>query len=26
LPQTPPLSWDDLMHDSVYQRSLERLP
>ena len=26
LPQTPPLSWDDLMHDAVYQRALERLP
>lgn len=26
LPQTPPLPWDDLMHDAVYQRSLERLP
>ncbi len=26
LPQTPPLTWDDLMHDPVYQRALERLP
>jgi beta-N-acetylhexosaminidase len=26
LPQTPPLVWDDLMHDAVYQRALERLP
>ena len=26
LPQTPPLAWDELMHDPVYQRSLERLP
>jgi beta-N-acetylhexosaminidase len=26
LPQTPPLPWDDLMHDPAYQRSLERLP
>jgi beta-N-acetylhexosaminidase len=26
LPQTPPLSWDELMHDAVYQRALERLP
>jgi beta-N-acetylhexosaminidase len=26
LPQTPPLSWDALMHDPVYQRALERLP
>jgi beta-N-acetylhexosaminidase len=26
LPQTPPLGWDDLMHDPVYQRALERLP
>jgi len=26
LPQTPPLGWDDLMHDAVYQRALERLP
>jgi beta-N-acetylhexosaminidase len=26
LPQTPPMTWDDLMHDPVYQRSLERLP
>ena len=26
LPQTPPLAWDELMHDSVYQRALERLP
>lgn len=26
LPQTPPLAWDALMHDAVYQRALERLP
>jgi beta-N-acetylhexosaminidase len=26
LPRTPPLPWDDLMHDPVYQRALERLP
>ncbi len=26
LPQLPPLAWDDLMHDPVYQRALERLP
>jgi beta-N-acetylhexosaminidase len=26
LPQTPPLAWDELMHDPVYQRALERLP
>jgi beta-N-acetylhexosaminidase len=26
LPQTPPMTWDDLMHDAVYQRALERLP
>ena len=26
LPQTPPLAWDDLMHDPAYQRALERLP
>jgi beta-N-acetylhexosaminidase len=26
LPQTPPLPWDALMHDPVYQRALERLP
>ena len=26
LPQTAPLAWDELMHDSVYQHSLERLP
>ena len=26
LPLTPPLPWDDLMHDPVYQRALERLP
>lgn len=26
LPQTTPLGWDDLMHDPVYQRALERLP
>jgi beta-N-acetylhexosaminidase len=26
LPQTPPIGWDDLMHQPAYQRSLERLP
>jgi len=26
LPQTPPLTWDALMHDPIYQRALERLP
>ena len=26
LAQTPPLGWDDLMHDPVYQHALERLP
>jgi beta-N-acetylhexosaminidase len=26
LPQTPPLAWDDLMHDPIYQHALERLP
>ena len=26
LPQSHPLSWDELMHDPAYQRSLERLP
>jgi beta-N-acetylhexosaminidase len=26
LPQTAPLSWDELMHDAIYQRALERLP
>ena len=26
LPALPPLAWDDLMHDPVYQRALERLP
>lgn len=26
LPQAPPRVWDDLMHDAVYQRALERLP
>jgi beta-N-acetylhexosaminidase len=26
LPQTPPLAWDELMHDAAYQRALERLP
>ena len=26
LPVTPPLGWDELMHDPVYQRALERLP
>ena len=26
LPQTQPLTWDQLMHDPAYQRALERLP
>jgi beta-N-acetylhexosaminidase len=26
LPQTVPLTWDELMHSPAYQRSLERLP
>ena len=26
LPLLPPLAWDDLMHDPVYQRALESLP
>lgn len=26
LPQSRPLAWDELMHDPVYQRALERLP
>ena len=26
LPTNPPLTWDDLMHDPVYQRALEQLP
>ena len=26
IPRRPPLPWDDLMHDPVYQRALERLP
>ena len=26
LPQSPPMAWDELMHDAVYQRALERLP
>jgi beta-N-acetylhexosaminidase len=26
LPQTAPLTWDELMHSPAYQRSLERLP
>jgi beta-N-acetylhexosaminidase len=26
LPQTAPLPWDELMHDSAYQHALERLP
>ena len=25
LPQTPPWTWDELMHDPAYQRALERL-
>jgi beta-N-acetylhexosaminidase len=26
LPQTPPLAWDELMHQPAYQHALERLP
>jgi beta-N-acetylhexosaminidase len=26
LPSTPPLAWDELMHDPAYQHALERLP
>ena len=26
LSQTPPMTWEELMHDPVYQRALERLP
>jgi len=26
LPASPPLAWDDLMHDPAYQHALERLP
>ncbi|MBE0548787.1 MAG: beta-N-acetylhexosaminidase [Rubrivivax sp.] len=26
LPLAPPLAWDELMHDPMYQRALERLP
>jgi len=26
LPQTAPLAWDDLMHDALYRRALDRLP
>jgi beta-N-acetylhexosaminidase len=26
LPQTPPMAWDELMHDPLYQHALERLP
>jgi beta-N-acetylhexosaminidase len=26
LPRTPPLAWDELMHDPQYQHALERLP
>ena len=26
LPQTAPISWDDLMHRPSYQHALERLP
>ena len=26
LPQTPPLTWDELMHQGAYQHALERLP
>jgi beta-N-acetylhexosaminidase len=26
LPQTVPLPWDELMHETAYQLALERLP
>jgi beta-N-acetylhexosaminidase len=26
LPQTAPLGWDDLMHDTAYRHALDRLP
>jgi beta-N-acetylhexosaminidase len=26
LPQIPPLTWDELMHQPAYQHALERLP
>jgi beta-N-acetylhexosaminidase len=26
LPTSAPLTWDELMHDAVYQHALERLP
>jgi beta-N-acetylhexosaminidase len=26
LPQSPPLTWDELMHQPAYQHALERLP
>jgi beta-N-acetylhexosaminidase len=26
LPKTPPLAWDELMHDHVYRHALDRLP
>ncbi len=26
LPRSPPLAWDELMHDPAYQHALERLP
>ena len=26
LPQTAPMTWEELMHDPIYQRALERLP
>jgi beta-N-acetylhexosaminidase len=26
LPQTPPLAWDELMHDPAYRHALDRLP
>mgnify|MGYP003519624433 FL=1 len=26
LPQTAPLAWDELMHDALYRRALDRLP
>jgi beta-N-acetylhexosaminidase len=25
LPQTPPLTWDELMHDAPYRRALQRI-
>ena len=26
LPQTAPLTWDELMHDAAYRQALDRLP